>query len=110
MSIIYGSLSFKRFLLWVQKQRNYSKEVNLLPTDFKPGCVRPKSSITQKASLGEDSKNEKQEEKSMIKVGGPAPDFELAGYYQGGFKNFKLSEFKGKWVVLCFYPGDFTFV
>ena len=81
-----------------------------MPTDFKPGCVRPKSSITQTASLGEDSKNEKQEEKSMIKVGGPAPDFELAGYYQGGFKNFKLSEFKGKWVVLCFYPGDFTFV
>jgi peroxiredoxin len=29
---------------------------------------------------------------------------------QGGFKNVKLSDYKGKWVVLCFYPGDFTFV
>ena len=87
-----------------------SKEVNLLPTDFKPGCVRPKSSIISTETSGDDSKNVKQEVKSMIKVGGPAPDFELAGYYQGGFKNFKLSEFKGKWVVLCFYPGDFTFV
>lgn len=85
-------------------------EVNLLPTDFKPGCVRPKSSVIQTESLNEDSKNETQEVKSMIKVGGPAPDFELAGYFQGSFKNFKLSEFKGKWVVLCFYPGDFTFV
>jgi alkyl hydroperoxide reductase subunit AhpC len=28
----------------------------------------------------------------------------------GGFKNIKLSDYRGKWVVLCFYPGDFTFV
>ncbi len=81
-----------------------------MPTDFKPGCVRPKSSMIHSDSVNEESKIVKQEVKSMIKVGGPAPDFELAGYFQGGFKNFKLSEFKGKWVVLCFYPGDFTFV
>lgn len=46
----------------------------------------------------------------MIKVGRLAPDFQLAGYHEGEFKQFKLSEFKGKWVLLCFYPGDFTFV
>lgn len=46
----------------------------------------------------------------MVKVGAPAPDFELAGYHEGVFKNFRLSELKGKWVMLCFYPGDFTFV
>lgn len=46
----------------------------------------------------------------MIKVGRPAPNFELAGYHEGEFKQFQLSEFKGKWVLLCFYPGDFTFV
>ena len=28
----------------------------------------------------------------------------------GGFKNLKLSDYKGKWVVMCIYPGDFTFV
>ena len=39
-----------------------------------------------------------------------APDFELSAYIEGGFKNIKLSEYRGKWVVLCFYPGDFTFV
>jgi len=26
------------------------------------------------------------------------------------FKNLKLSDYKGKWIVLCFYRGDFTFV
>lgn len=84
-------------------------EVGQLPTDFKAGCARLKSTLAQAPQV-EDSSHEKQEVKAMIKVGGPAPDFELAGYFQGGFKNFKLSEFKGKWVVLCFYPGDFTFV
>jgi peroxiredoxin (alkyl hydroperoxide reductase subunit C) len=42
--------------------------------------------------------------------GKPAPDFEAGAYVDGGFKNVKLSDYHGKWVVLCFYPGDFTFV
>jgi peroxiredoxin (alkyl hydroperoxide reductase subunit C) len=46
----------------------------------------------------------------MCNVGKPAPDFELEGYFKGEFKNYKLSEFKGKWVLLLFYPLDFTFV
>jgi AhpC/TSA family len=44
------------------------------------------------------------------RVGQPAPDFESAAFVDGGFKNIKLSDYRGKWVVLCFYPGDFTFV
>jgi len=45
------------------------------------------------------------------RVGKEAPDFEASAYVQGeGFKNIKLSDYRGKWVVLCFYPGDFTFV
>ena len=44
------------------------------------------------------------------RVGKPAPDFEASAFVNGGFKNIKLSDYKGKWVVLCFYPGDFTFV
>jgi hypothetical protein len=46
----------------------------------------------------------------MAKVGKPAPDFEASAFVDGGFDNIKLSDYKGKWVVLCFYPGDFTFV
>lgn len=48
---------------------------------------------------------------SVARAGKPAPDFEANAYIQGkGFKNIKLSDYKGKWVVICFYPGDFTFV
>ncbi len=46
----------------------------------------------------------------IARVGRPAPDFEASAYADGGFRNIKLSDYKGKWVVLCFYPGDFTFV
>jgi len=43
-------------------------------------------------------------------VGMVAPDFELPAYHKGKFTNVKLSDYRGKWVLLCFYPGDFTFV
>ncbi len=43
-------------------------------------------------------------------VGGKAPDFNAPAYYQGGFTNVQLSDHFGKWILLCFYPGDFTFV
>lgn len=48
---------------------------------------------------------------AVARVGGEAPDFEASAYVAGeGFRNVKLSDYRGKWVVLCFYPGDFTFV
>ncbi len=40
-----------------------------------------------------------------IKVGERAPDFELPG--TDGF-TFRLADHRGRWVVLAFYPGDFT--
>jgi peroxiredoxin (alkyl hydroperoxide reductase subunit C) len=40
----------------------------------------------------------------------PAPDFSAEAYLNGEFKKISLSEFKGKKVVLFFYPLDFTFV
>lgn len=46
----------------------------------------------------------------QARIGKPAPDFEASAYVKEGFKNIKLSDHKGKWVLLCFYPGDFTFV
>jgi hypothetical protein len=51
-----------------------------------------------------------EEPKMVARVGKPAPDFEASAFVDGGFKNIKLSDYRGKWVVLCFYPGDFTFV
>jgi alkyl hydroperoxide reductase subunit AhpC len=46
----------------------------------------------------------------MVTVGKQAPDFTAPAYYQGKFGSVQLSEYLGKWVILCFYPGDFTFV
>jgi peroxiredoxin (alkyl hydroperoxide reductase subunit C) len=40
----------------------------------------------------------------------PAPDFEAQAYINGEVKTVKLSDYKGKNVVLFFYPLDFTFV
>jgi peroxiredoxin (alkyl hydroperoxide reductase subunit C) len=58
----------------------------------------------------ETEKIVKEEKKAMIQVGKKAPDFSAPAYLQGKFVNIKLSEYLGKWVLLCFYPGDFTFV
>jgi alkyl hydroperoxide reductase subunit AhpC len=44
------------------------------------------------------------------RVGQEAPDFTARAFVDGGFKDVKLSDYRGKWVALCFYPGDFTFV
>jgi peroxiredoxin (alkyl hydroperoxide reductase subunit C) len=46
----------------------------------------------------------------MSLVGRPAPDFELEGYSNGQFSKYKLSDYGKKWVLLLFYPLDFTFV
>lgn len=44
------------------------------------------------------------------RVGKAAPEFEAKAYAQGDIKTVKLSDYKGQWVTLYFYPGDFTFV
>jgi len=46
----------------------------------------------------------------MVKVGQPISDFELDALHNDDVRKIKLSEFKGKWLVLLFYPADFTFV
>jgi peroxiredoxin Q/BCP len=42
---------------------------------------------------------------ARVRVGDPAPEFELQGT---GACAYRLSEQRGNWVVLAFYPGDFT--
>jgi peroxiredoxin (alkyl hydroperoxide reductase subunit C) len=43
-------------------------------------------------------------------IGKKAPDFESKAFVDGRIEDFRLSKLKGKWVVLFFYPADFTFV
>jgi len=45
-----------------------------------------------------------------VMVGKKAPDFTAKAYHKGAEKEIKLSDFNGKWVMLCFYPADFTCV
>ena len=43
-------------------------------------------------------------------VGTKAPEFKLEGVSHETFEHHALSDYKGKWVVLFFYPRDFTFI
>jgi peroxiredoxin (alkyl hydroperoxide reductase subunit C) len=78
------------------------------------GCAKPTGTVIGEAVAPEDQQEESVSpgEKKMVtvKVGGKAPDFEAPAYHRGKFINVKLSDYIGKWVLLCFYPGDFTFV
>jgi len=78
----------------------------------KDSCVKPAGGpILQTELAATDQPKAAKEAITMTaKVGKPAPDFEASAFIDGGFKNIKLSDYKGQWVVLCFYPGDFTFV
>ena len=85
-----------------------------MPEEMKIGCARPTGgpvvgNIKNKTEQKGKPIESKQEE-IMIKVGQKAPDFTAPAYQNGKFINVKLSDYLGKWVVLCFYPGDFTFV
>lgn len=51
-----------------------------------------------------------QQNNSKPLVGSPAPQFKTQAYFDGQMKEISLSDYKGKWVVLFFYPLDFTFV
>ena len=47
----------------------------------------------------------------MLNINSQAPDFtKVTSYHQGEFKDLSLSDYSGKWLVLFFYPRDFTFV
>lgn len=45
-----------------------------------------------------------------VKVGEKIPDFTLKAYHNDKLKDMSLKDAKGKWLVLFFYPADFTFV
>jgi peroxiredoxin (alkyl hydroperoxide reductase subunit C) len=76
------------------------------------GCARPTGGPVGEEPVTEQKQNQQsvKEEQKMVMVGQKAPDFTAPGYQKGEFVNIKLSDYLGKWVVLCFYPGDFTFV
>ena len=46
----------------------------------------------------------------FAKINEPAPNFDAQVFQNNEFKRLKLSDLRGKWVVLFFYPANFTFV
>lgn len=80
--------------------------------ELSSGCARPTGGPVGEAVAPENALQgeERKEESQMVLIGRKAPDFSAPAYHKGKFVNVKLSEYLGKWVLLCFYPGDFTFV
>ena len=46
----------------------------------------------------------------MIQIGQTIPDLALKAFHENEEKTVRLADFRGKWLVLVFYPADFTFV
>ncbi len=81
--------------------------------DQPQGCARVTGTVAGDKPAGgspPDRPVETREKTMTARVGQKAPDFAAPAYHKGGFTNVKLSDHAGKWVLLCFYPGDFTFV
>jgi len=47
---------------------------------------------------------------SYVRVGEAVPDYEFEIFQNDDTKRVKFSDYRGKWVVVMFYPADFTFV
>jgi peroxiredoxin (alkyl hydroperoxide reductase subunit C) len=81
--------------------------------EIKAGCARPTGGpVGEKVDDKKETTKQEaiKEVKTMVTVGKKAPDFTAPAYHKGKFVSVKLSDYLGKWVSLCFYPGDFTFV
>lgn len=77
-------------------------------------CSRVSGSVPdaspQEELVSSETVSKKEVPRMTARVGQKAPDFTAPAYFKGGFTSVKLSDYLGKWVMLCFYPGDFTFV
>ena len=82
--------------------------------DQPEGCARVTGAVLGEPAPDdavEKPDEQPEKEKTMaLQVGQMAPDFNAPAYYNGSFTNVQLSDYFGKWILLCFYPGDFTFV
>lgn len=47
---------------------------------------------------------------NLLRIGDKAPDFSVKGILREQVSEYSLGASKGKWLVLFFYPADFTFI
>jgi hypothetical protein len=80
--------------------------------EMKDSCVKPaRGPIVSEPASGTATVTPQEVRPMVARVGQEALDFEANAFVSSkGFLPVKLSDYKGKWIVLCFYPGDFTFV
>jgi peroxiredoxin (alkyl hydroperoxide reductase subunit C) len=112
---IYASYIFSNYLLDTVLVSFYHHQAQGgHMTDEPKGCARVTGAV-----LGEPSSEVPEAPKTdgtpredfmAARVGQKAPDFNAPAYFKGNFENVQLSDYFGKWILLCFYPGDFTFV
>ena len=46
----------------------------------------------------------------MLRINEKVPDLEVEAYYEDQIKKINFADYRGEWMVLIFYPADFTFV
>ncbi len=51
-----------------------------------------------------------EQNQTELRINKPAPEFQTDAFHQDEIKKIKLKDYRGKWVVLFFYPADFTFI
>jgi|SRR3989338_1789236 len=47
---------------------------------------------------------------NLVRIGQAIPDFNLEAFQHEKIKKIKLSDYRGQWLILFFYPADFTFI
>ncbi len=75
------------------------------------GCVRPKGgpageNVPEKSKVPQTTIKDSS---AMIQIGKKAPDFVTPGYYKEKFISAKLSDYLGKWVLLCQHRIRYAF-
>ena len=85
------------------------RKETLVTEEKMTSCVEPVGAPQLETEEHPESVTE-EVEMEVARAGKRAPDFSGMAYVDGNFKKVSLSDYSGKWVVLCFYPGDFTFV
>jgi hypothetical protein len=80
---------------------------------MKDGCVKPTRGpiLAPQPETATAAPHPGEVRSVRAQVGKEAPDFEATAFLPDkGFGPVTLSDYRGDWIVLCFYPGDFTFV